>query len=79
MHYFISDAHIRTDESYRSKLLVNFLRKMRTQMTHLYILGDLFEFWFEYNFFFIVFQFDWARACFFVINYYACKFIEVVL
>jgi UDP-2,3-diacylglucosamine hydrolase len=49
MHYFISDAHIRTDESYRSKLLVKFLREIKDKMTHLYILGDLFEFWFEYN------------------------------
>jgi UDP-2,3-diacylglucosamine hydrolase len=49
MHYFISDAHIRTDESYRSKLLVQFLREIKRKMTHLYILGDLFEFWFEYN------------------------------
>lgn len=49
MHYFISDAHIRTDENYRSKLLIKFLRDIRSKMTDLYILGDLFEFWFEYN------------------------------
>lgn len=49
MNYFISDAHIRTDENYRSKLLIKFLRDIRSKMTNLYILGDLFEFWFEYN------------------------------
>jgi len=49
MHYFISDAHIRTDDSYRAKLLVKFLHDIKPKMTDLYILGDLFEFWFEYN------------------------------
>jgi UDP-2,3-diacylglucosamine hydrolase len=49
MHYFISDAHIRSDENYRSKLLVRFLHDIEPKMTHLYILGDLYDFWFEYN------------------------------
>ncbi|MBE0432456.1 UDP-2,3-diacylglucosamine diphosphatase [candidate division WOR-3 bacterium] len=49
MHVFISDAHIRTDRSSRGQLLVRFLREMRHRLTNLYILGDLFEFWFEYN------------------------------
>jgi UDP-2,3-diacylglucosamine hydrolase len=49
MHVFISDAHIRTDKSYRCKMLLRFLRDIRPRLTHLYILGDLFEFWFEYN------------------------------
>lgn len=49
MHVFISDAHIRTDKSYRSRVLSKFLREIRAQLTHLYIVGDLFEFWFEYT------------------------------
>lgn len=49
MHVFISDAHIRTDASYRARRLIKFLRDIRPRMTNLYILGDLFEFWFEYN------------------------------
>lgn len=49
MHVFISDAHIRTDKSHRCRTLVRFLHDIRSQLTNLYILGDLFEFWFEYN------------------------------
>ena len=49
MHVFISDAHIRTDKSYRCQKLVSFLHGIRSRLTNLYILGDLFEFWFEYN------------------------------
>ncbi|MGD8978588.1 MAG: UDP-2,3-diacylglucosamine diphosphatase [candidate division WOR-3 bacterium] len=49
MHVFISDAHIRTDKSYRCQKLVRFLHGIRSRLTNLYILGDLFEFWFEYN------------------------------
>lgn len=49
VHIFISDAHIRTDQSHRGRLLVRFLREMGRDLTHLYILGDLFEFWFEYR------------------------------
>jgi len=49
MHIFISDAHIRTDRSYRCQMLVKFLHEIRPRLTDLYILGDLFEFWFEYN------------------------------
>lgn len=49
MHFFISDAHIKDHDSYRSKLLVNFLHEIKMKMTDLYIIGDLFEFWFEYK------------------------------
>ena len=59
MHYFISDAHIRTDNNYRAKLLIKFLRDIKSKMTHLYILGDLFEFWFEYN---LVFPKDYFKT-----------------
>jgi UDP-2,3-diacylglucosamine hydrolase len=49
MHVFISDAHIRTSRSYRCQLLVKFLHEIGPRLSDLYILGDLFEFWFEYN------------------------------
>lgn len=58
MHVFISDAHIRTDSSYRARMLMKFLREHRNKLTHLYILGDLFEFWFEYN---VVFPKDYFK------------------
>ena len=59
MHFFISDAHIRTDESHRARVLKKFLQENRSKMTDLYILGDLFEFWFEYN---IVFPKDYFKT-----------------
>jgi UDP-2,3-diacylglucosamine hydrolase len=59
MHFFISDAHIRTDESFRARLLLKFLHENKDKMTDLYILGDLFEFWFEYN---IVFPKDYFKT-----------------
>jgi UDP-2,3-diacylglucosamine hydrolase len=49
MHVFISDAHIRTDTSHRCRLLLSFLEEMRPCLTDLYIIGDLFEIWFEYD------------------------------
>jgi len=49
MHLFVSDAHIRTDQSERAKLLLKFLSESKKKFSDLYILGDLFEFWFEYN------------------------------
>jgi UDP-2,3-diacylglucosamine hydrolase len=49
MHVFISDAHIRIDASHRAKMLQRFLTDIRSQVTDLYVLGDLFEFWFEYG------------------------------
>ena len=59
MHVFISDAHIRSDRSERATILNRFLYDMRRQIDHLYILGDLFEFWFEYN---IVFPKDYFKT-----------------
>lgn len=49
MHLFVSDAHIRTDRSDRARRFIRFLGEMKNGITDLYILGDLFEFWFEYN------------------------------
>lgn len=59
MHVFISDAHIRNDKSHRCQMLVKFLHDIRDRLTSLYILGDLFEFWFEYN---LVFPKDYFTA-----------------
>lgn len=59
MQIFLSDAHIRTDDSFRAKILIKFLNDIKSAMTDLYILGDLFEFWFEYN---IVFPKDYFKV-----------------
>ena len=50
--YFISDAHLGDQLPYppqRQNDLVTFLTSTGNQMTHLYILGDLFDFWIEYR------------------------------
>ncbi|MBN2619959.1 UDP-2,3-diacylglucosamine diphosphatase [candidate division WOR-3 bacterium] len=49
MHVFVSDAHIRKDDSYRARVFRKFLHDIGPEMNTLYILGDLFEFWFEYR------------------------------
>lgn len=53
MFYFLSDAHLgskmiknpRTHE----KALVEWLEKVRVDATSIYLLGDIFDFWFEYD------------------------------
>ena len=51
--YFISDAHLGIDdygaEKERRDRLLDFLRSLRDRADHLYIVGDLFDFWFEYR------------------------------
>jgi len=51
--YFISDAHLGTpnhkESLVREKLLVQLLDTIKTQAEEIYIVGDLFDFWFEYN------------------------------
>jgi len=51
--YFISDAHLGAEEKEKEKIkeekLVSFLDKIKADGEHLYILGDMFEFWFEYR------------------------------
>lgn len=37
------------DDTERSQSLVDFLRWIRGKVSHLYIIGDLFDFWFEYS------------------------------
>ncbi|MBI4530309.1 MAG: UDP-2,3-diacylglucosamine diphosphatase, partial [Candidatus Latescibacteria bacterium] len=51
--YFLSDSHIRGDSSPAERLkrdrLVSFLRSLPRHTELLYIVGDLFDFWFEYR------------------------------
>jgi UDP-2,3-diacylglucosamine hydrolase len=51
--YFISDAHLGAEEKEKEKIkegrLLAFLDKVKEDGDSLYILGDMFEFWFEYK------------------------------
>ena len=51
--YFISDAHLGVNPPgaipNREKALVRFVESICGQASHLVIVGDLFEFWYEYN------------------------------
>ena len=48
-HYFVSDAHIGGGNPDAEQRLFRFLESIRGKAESLYILGDLFEFWFEYG------------------------------
>jgi len=48
-HFFISDAHLGSRQPLAEKRLADFLLSIRGRADGLYILGDLFEFWFEYR------------------------------
>jgi UDP-2,3-diacylglucosamine hydrolase len=49
--YFLSDAHLGggPEEDNRRRILLQFLSGLHGSADHLYILGDLFDFWFEYR------------------------------
>ncbi len=51
--YFVSDAHLGTpnhaESLVREKSLVHLLDQMQEQAEEIYIVGDLFDFWFEYG------------------------------
>lgn len=51
--YFLSDAHLGAtvlpDNRDREKKLVHFLQSIREECEALYLLGDMFDFWFEYK------------------------------
>jgi len=53
MIYFISDVHLgvlpRPEDSPREEILLAFLDKIAPDCKKLYILGDLFDYWFEYK------------------------------
>ncbi|MGD9487442.1 MAG: UDP-2,3-diacylglucosamine diphosphatase [Calditrichaceae bacterium] len=52
--YFISDLHIganETEEEHQKQThVLRFLDEIEKDATHLYIVGDLFDFWFEYKY-----------------------------
>lgn len=51
--YFISDVHLgfgtKEEEHTKEEKLLLLLNEIRQRGTHLFIVGDLFDFWFEYN------------------------------
>jgi UDP-2,3-diacylglucosamine hydrolase len=51
--FFLSDAHLGAETEEREKLkeekLIRFLDKVKEEGEFLYLVGDLFEFWFEYK------------------------------
>ncbi len=51
--YFISDSHFgvptREKSSEREKLFIQWLDEVKADAQEIYIMGDLFEFWFEYK------------------------------
>lgn len=53
MIYFISDVHIGLGNKQKQKeteqALLQFLQKIEDDCDHLYIIGDLFDYWFEYS------------------------------
>ncbi|MCE5330595.1 MAG: hypothetical protein LLF95_00460 [Bacteroidales bacterium] len=53
MIYFISDAHpgsrLVKDPKGHEKELVDWLDKVKADATSIYLLGDMFDFWFEYR------------------------------
>lgn len=51
--YFISDCHFglpdKTESDLRERRLITFLDSIKSTATHLFLLGDIFDFWFEYK------------------------------
>lgn len=51
--YFLSDIHLGLEESNqekeKQKILLQFFDKIINDASHIYIVGDLFDFWYEYN------------------------------
>jgi UDP-2,3-diacylglucosamine hydrolase len=48
-HYFVSDVHLGARPGENEARLLAFFDSIRGQAASLYVLGDLFEFWFEYR------------------------------
>ncbi len=52
--YFVSDAHFGVDSretsAYRENLFVEWLEEIKNDAAELYLLGDIFDFWFEYKY-----------------------------
>ena len=53
MVYFLSDAHLGSllvkDQRAHENKLVDWLEKVKVDATAIYLLGDIFDFWFEYK------------------------------
>ncbi len=49
MHYFISDTHIGAGNLNAERRLEDFITRLTGKAAALYILGDLFEFWFDFR------------------------------
>ena len=50
--YFVSDVHLGSGndgDSFRTETFVNFLRSLQGKADVLYLLGDIFDFWLEYE------------------------------
>ena len=51
--YFLSDFHLgvpdRASSSQREKKICSFLDKIKSDATEIYLMGDVFDFWFEYK------------------------------
>ena len=47
--YFISDAHLSFFNNHAEKWLASFLAGIKKDTSHLYMVGDLFDFWLEYK------------------------------
>jgi UDP-2,3-diacylglucosamine hydrolase len=43
--YFISDIHLKALNERNGILLINFLRRIKNDCSHLFLLGDIFDFW----------------------------------
>ncbi|MFA6334646.1 MAG: UDP-2,3-diacylglucosamine diphosphatase [Bacteroidales bacterium] len=53
LYYFVSDIHLGLaafDPSERERKFVKFLRELPAQTKALYLIGDIFDFWFEYKY-----------------------------
>ena len=52
--YFVSDAHFGVDSQFttkqREKFFVEWLDAIKVNASELYLLGDIFDFWFEYSY-----------------------------
>jgi len=51
--YFVSDFHFgapnKEESNKREQLVLNWLNQIQKDANHLFLLGDIFDFWFEYN------------------------------
>ena len=48
--YFISDLHLSKQHPERTLRFIDFLRRIENKASKIFFVGDLFDFWFEYNY-----------------------------